>query len=108
MDEKNRLVGIITRGDLLRGLEQDPEGKLTVLEAGTSPAITAYADESLYEAAERMLGHNIGRLPVVERNDGRRVVGYLGRSGVLAARLRMLEEENVREAGWWPKRKRDA
>ena len=33
VDEKNRLVGIITRGDLLRGLEQDPEGKLTVLEA---------------------------------------------------------------------------
>jgi CIC family chloride channel protein len=107
VDEKNRLAGIITRGDLLRGLEQDPEGRLTVLEAGTSPAITAYADESLYEAAERMLGQNIGRLPVVERNDSRRVVGYLGRSGVLAARMRMLEEENVREAGWWPKKKRE-
>lgn len=104
VDGKNRLVGIITRGDLLRALETNREGKMTVLEAGTSPAITAFPDESLYEAAERMLRQDIGRLPVVERNDRGRLVGYLGRAGVLAARMRMLEEEHVREAGWWPKR----
>jgi CIC family chloride channel protein len=103
VDDKSRLAGIITRGDLLRALEKDPEGKLTVREAGTSPAVTVCADDSLYDAAERMLRNNIGRLPVVERNDSGRVVGYLGRSGILAARLKILEEEQVREAGWWPR-----
>jgi chloride channel protein, CIC family len=46
------------------------------------------------------LRHGIGRLPVVDRNDPRRIVGYLGRSGIMAARLRRLEEEHVREPGW--------
>jgi hypothetical protein len=39
-------------------------------------------------------------MPVVDRNDPQHVVGYLGRPGVMAARLRRLEEEHVREPGW--------
>ena len=46
-----------------------------------------------------MLQNNIGRLPVVSRNDARQLIGYLGRSSVMAARLRRLEEEHVREQG---------
>ncbi len=107
LDEHGKLAGVITRGDLLRALETDPEGKQTVLEAGTHPPVVAFADEALFEAANRMLALNIGRLPVVERMDPTRLVGYLGRSGVLAARLRVIEEEQVREAGWWPKRKHE-
>jgi CBS domain-containing protein len=102
VDEHGRLVGLITRGDLLRALEQDSEGKQTVMDAGTQQPVVAYADESLYEAATRMLQRNIGRLPVVERLDPTRVIGYLGRSGILSARLRVLEEEHIREKGWWP------
>lgn len=102
VDKDGKLVGLITRGDLLRALEADPEGKLTVLEAGAHPPVTAFADESIYQAATRMLKRNIGRLPVVERDDPSRLIGYLGRSGILAARMRLLEEEHVRELGWWP------
>ena len=47
-----------------------------------------------------MLRNNIGRLPVVDRADPRRVVGYLGRPGIMAARLRRLHDEHVREPGW--------
>jgi chloride channel protein, CIC family len=104
VNDHGHLVGLITRGDLLRALESDPEGKQTVLEAGSERPIVAFADESLYDAATRMLQRNIGRLPVVERLDPTRLVGYLGRSGVLSARLRVLEEEHVREQGWWPKK----
>ncbi|HLB87461.1 MAG TPA: hypothetical protein VJK29_07400 [Terriglobales bacterium] len=35
-----------------------------------------------------------------DRQNPDRVVGYLGRPGVMAARLRRLEEEHVREPGW--------
>jgi CIC family chloride channel protein len=38
-------------------------------------------------------------LPVVERDDQKRIVGYLGRADILAARLRAHEEEEVREKG---------
>jgi CIC family chloride channel protein len=100
LDEEGKLAGVITRGDLLRALGDDPTGSLTVLEAGNRKVVVTYPDEVLHEASAKMLRHNIGRLPVVERIDNRRVVGYIGRPGVMAARLRRLDEEGVREQGW--------
>ena len=97
VDGEGHLVGIITRGDLVKALGQD--GDRSVLEAGSRKLIVAYPDEVLREAVTRMLKNNIGRLPVVSRSDPLRLVGYLGRSSILEARLR-LEEEQTREPGW--------
>jgi CBS domain-containing protein len=99
LDEQGRLAGIITRGDVVRALEQDPEGNMTVLEAGSGNLIVTYPDELLHDAVAKMLRNNIGRLPVVSRGDERRLLGYLGRSRVMAARLRRLDEEQLRERG---------
>ena len=104
VNDRNELVGLITRGDLLRGLENDHSGNMTVLEAGSSPAVTAFSDESLYDAASRMLRRNIGRLVVVDRLQPTNIVGYVGRSEILAARIKTLEEEHVREEGWWTRK----
>jgi len=38
-------------------------------------------------------------LPVVERSGSRAVIGYLGREDILAARVRLHEEEELREQG---------
>jgi H+/Cl- antiporter ClcA len=95
------LAGIITRGDLLRALEADPQGSTTVLQAGTQNPIVAYPEESLSLAADRMLRHNIGRLPVIDPLDNGKIVGYLGRQGIIAARQRGLEDEHHREPGWF-------
>jgi chloride channel protein, CIC family len=100
VDPDGRLAGIVTRGDVLRALDKDPTGATTVLDAGTRNVIVTYPDELLSEALTKMLRSNIGRLPVVERNDPQKVVGYLGRPEVMAARLRRLQEEDVREPGW--------
>jgi chloride channel protein, CIC family len=100
VDSDGKLVGIITRGDVLRALDQDPSGSMSVLEAGSRRLVVTYPDEVLHEASSKMLRNDIGRLPVVDRKDPTRVVGYLGRPGVMAARLRRLEEEHVREPGW--------
>ena len=101
MDREAKLAGIITRGDVMRALDRDSSGEMTVLEAGSQNLVVTYPDESLHEASEKMLRYNIGRLPVVNRDDARRVVGYLGRPGVMAARLRKFHEESVREPGWF-------
>ena len=106
VDSDEKLAGIITRGDVLRALETDRSGAMTVLEAGTRKLIITYPDEALEQALSKMLRHHIGRLPVVDRNDPGRVVGYLGRPGIMAARLRRLEEEHVREPGWIKKLRR--
>jgi chloride channel protein, CIC family len=100
MESDSMLVGIITRGDVLRALDEDPSGAVSLLAAGSHKVIVTYPDETLHEAAAKMLRNNIGRLPVVDRKDPRHVVGYLGRPGIMAARLHRLDEEHVREPGW--------
>jgi CIC family chloride channel protein len=100
VDEGSRLVGIITRGDLLRALEADPQGEATVLAAGSTDLLVAHPDELLHDAVSRMLAADVGRLPVVSRDDPRQLVGYLGRTAIFAARQRRLSEEGVVQPGW--------
>lgn len=100
VDAKGALVGILTRNDIVRALETDPAGNLTVLEAGSGNLIVAFPDEPLKDAVSRMLRHDIGRLPVVSRNDQRQLLGYLGRTGLLEARFRNIREEEQRERRW--------
>jgi H+/Cl- antiporter ClcA len=99
VDEDGQIAGIITRGDLVRALEKSPAGS-TVVEAGTRDLYVAFPDEILHEAVTRMVRHDIGRLPVVRRDNPRKIVGYLGRASIMTARLRRHEEEYHREAGW--------
>lgn len=100
VDETENLVGIITRGDVVRALENSANGDLTVLEAGTQDLIVAYPDEILHDAVTKLVRNNIGRLPVVSRVAPHRILGYLGRASVMTARLRRVEEEHDREPGW--------
>jgi chloride channel protein, CIC family len=100
VDAAGKLCGIITRRDILRALEKDASGSASVQEAGSTKLVVAYPDELVSEAAAKLLRHDVGRLPVVDRDDERKVVGYLGRAGILAARLLRFHDEHVREQGW--------
>jgi H+/Cl- antiporter ClcA len=104
LDDAGKLSGIITRGDLLRAFDKDSSGAMTVQEAGSTRLVVTHPDELVSEAAAKMLRNDIGRLPVVDRADHRKVVGYLGRGGVMAARLRRFQDEHVREPGWFPRK----
>jgi H+/Cl- antiporter ClcA len=99
VDDDGLLVGIITRGDVVRALQSNAAATMNVLQAGKPDPIVTYTDELLHEGIAKMLKHDVGRLPVVERENPRRIVGYLGRANVLAARSRQLEEEHLRERG---------
>lgn len=98
--EGDRLVGIVTRGDVLRVLEVASGEDRTVLDAGSSELVVCYPDEPTQAAVTRMLRRDIGRLPVVERERPDRLVGYLGRRAALDARLHRLHEEERRDPGW--------
>jgi CIC family chloride channel protein len=100
VDDKEQLQAIITRGDIFRALEREPSGSASVRESGSSRLIVTYPDETLSEASYKMLRYDIGRLPVVDRANPKQIVGYLGRPNIMAARLRRMEEEHVREPGW--------
>jgi H+/Cl- antiporter ClcA len=100
VDGNGSLEGIITRGDVFRALDRLPDGSATVLESCKVDLVVTYPDETLSDATEKMLRYDIGRLPVVNRLKPTKIVGYLGRPNIMAARLRRMEEEHVRELGW--------
>ncbi|HXT64462.1 MAG TPA: chloride channel protein [Pyrinomonadaceae bacterium] len=100
VDDAGALAGIITRGDVLRAIERYDDPNITVIQAGSRSLVVTYPDEILYEAIDKMVRNDIGRLPVVKRDNGRDVVGYLGRAAVMTARLHRHQEEHEREPGW--------
>ncbi len=94
LDEAQQVVGIITRSDVVRASGSNGSDQ-TVREAGASHLVVSYPDETLREALSKMLQHEVGRLPVVDRGAPQHAVGYLGRAEILRA-----ETLEAREPGW--------
>jgi CIC family chloride channel protein len=105
VNEEGQLAGIVTQGDILRALEEDPAGDLPVIEVGSRSLIAAHPDESAFEALTKMLMNNVGRLPVVDRKNPQKMVGYINRATVMACWSKHLHEESSREAGWLRQRR---
>lgn len=101
VDSAGRLQGLVTQGDLLRALQGDPAGEMSVLDAGTRSLVVAHPDERVFDAVTKMLDNNIGRLPVVDRKDPQKMVGYINRANVMGSWRGHLHEESVREHGWY-------
>jgi H+/Cl- antiporter ClcA len=64
LDSEGKLSGIITRGDVLRALDEDPAGAMTVLEAASRNLIVTYPDEALHDASDKMLHTTLGAFPL--------------------------------------------
>ncbi len=98
LDEQENLVGIATQGDLLKAVDHNNSNK-SVLEIAAVQLVVAYPEETVYDAVAKMLKNDVGRLPVVDRKNPRRLLGYLGRANVLSSRLKQLDEESRFENG---------
>lgn len=101
LDEQNRLVGVVTRGDLMKALQPGSPGHLPVSAIVRQEVVTVTPNATLNDAIAIMLKHSIGRIPVVSPTDSRQVVGYLGRADILAARTSLHDEEETKERGLW-------
>jgi CBS domain-containing protein len=95
VDGDERLCGVITRNRLQKILREPSGAKLREL-AIAEPTV-AYEDEPLRLVVHRMAECGRTRLPVVQREDTRMLVGMISLNDLLQARTRMLEEERRRE-----------
>jgi H+/Cl- antiporter ClcA/predicted transcriptional regulator len=90
VDADDRVVGVLTRRDLLEGAPAgDVRGRIK------RPPAVVFDDSSLREAADHMARERVGRLPVVSRDDPVRVIGMLSRSDIIESHVRRLQEEHV-------------
>jgi acetoin utilization protein AcuB len=100
--KKNRLVGIITRGDV-RGAEASGATSLNIWELNyilakldvekimTPQPITISPEASLAEAAQVMLKHKISSLPVVDKQE--KLVGIITESDIFRLVVRAWNQE---------------
>ena len=78
------LVGVLTVQDLERA-QLSSAGITTIGEACTRDLLVTYPDETIGFALRRMSGRDVGRLPVVDRDDPRRLLGVLRRVDLVRA-----------------------
>jgi chloride channel protein, CIC family len=94
VDDAGHLLGVLTRKDLDRA---GAEASAPVSGLIRRPPVVVYSDCTLREAADHMVNHGVGRLPVLDRENPSRVVGVITRSDLLSAHRRRLDETHVPE-----------
>lgn len=97
IDDHGELVGVLTRRDLFDPRRAD-DIRLGQLLQG--PAVVVFEDSSLREAADLMVQHDIGRLPVLAHREAAEPLGMITRSDLLLAHQRRLDEAGKADAGW--------
>jgi signal-transduction protein with cAMP-binding, CBS, and nucleotidyltransferase domain len=89
LDDVNHLQGILTTQDVKRVLSaptSDPSfEEMTVQNICTSDVICTFADESLAEALKRLATRDLRQMPVVDRNQPKRVIGMVDRLAITTA-----------------------
>jgi predicted transcriptional regulator len=71
------------------------EGTIRLADLITRPPKVIYDDCTLRDAADHMVNHNIGRLPVIDRKNPSKVIGMITRSNILSAHRKRLRETHV-------------
>jgi chloride channel protein, CIC family len=88
VDATGALLGVVTRRNLLDAASPEATPVRALLDR---PAVVVYEDESLRDAADRMVMAGVGRLPVMERGEPAHPVGIITRSDVLAAHVHRID-----------------
>jgi CBS domain-containing protein len=98
VDGEGILLGVVTRIDLQRTLEETGSVADGLLEAILRPTpTTAYPDDPLRSVVYRMAESGLTRFPVVERGPSPRLLGMIALDDLLKARALNLEAERRRE-----------
>lgn len=98
VDQDECLVGVITLEDIRKA---DPEVRLKTLvwEAMTSHPIITTPEETLEEVSQKFTLRDIGRVPVVEGENCRKVVGMITRSDIVRTYNQyLLQYEEIRSS----------
>ena len=85
VNQSGELVGILTVQDIERVQTTGGRPIQTVGEVCTRELLVTYPDESIGAALRRMGARDVGRLPVVARDDARHLIGMLRRTDLVRA-----------------------
>ncbi|RME90104.1 MAG: CBS domain-containing protein, partial [Anaerolineae bacterium] len=86
LDENGELYGIVSLSDYRAALEKYKDvSKLTVGDIASRAVVTAFPDETIGAVMRRMAPRDISRLPVVDRENPKKVIGLVRRNDIVRA-----------------------
>lgn len=88
LDGADQLIGVVTRRELM---DPQHEAEKTIDRLVSRPPVVVYEDNTLRDAADQMVAAEVGRLPVVEREEPHGLVGIISRSDLLTAHAPRLD-----------------
>ena len=98
VDERNRLVAMVSRADALRWTIEGWDSEKTIGEQLVGQNLTVgYADELVGKLADRMAESDASRVPILNRDDDT-VLGLVARRDLLRVRAEVIRHERDREA----------
>ncbi len=93
VDDQGNLCGIISFQNFREMLGREDIENIRVKDLKTSPVITIFPEDSLETAMSKMRYHHIERLPVVDPNNPKKLVGILSQRDVWSAYNKALLEK---------------
>ena len=88
---------MVTRKDIIYKAFAHKKPKIPIIEIMTRDLIICYPDENLRTALAKLGERNIGRIPVVERDNETHLVGLITRKNIIAAYNRALQKREEAE-----------
>lgn len=85
VDGEGELDGIVTVSDLENALREGADEGATAGDIATRSVLTAYPDQTVRSALLQLGADQVGRIPVVERENRRKIAGVLRRHDIIGA-----------------------
>jgi H+/Cl- antiporter ClcA len=100
IDSEQHLLGVMTRFDLLKAIENQRNGgrgNVQLSQVIAKAPVVAFPEEPLRMVVNRMAATGLTRFPVVTQNGGSKLVGLIGLQDLLKARELSVADEHHRE-----------
>jgi CIC family chloride channel protein len=85
VDKLGNLCGVVTPSDVEAAISRGDIENLTVDDISTKSLIVAYPDEYLHDVLVKLGAQEVGRIPVVDRSNPKRLLGILQRPDIIRA-----------------------
>jgi len=103
VNESGEFCGVVALEDVEAALSQrDPDQRecdLTAIDVATKSPIVAYPEQSVHDALAQFGGRDVGRIPVVDRNNPKRLLGVLRRHDIVRAYTQAVGCRDVNKNG---------
>lgn len=97
LDNRRRIIGVVTRRDIVGA---DVPNCRHLAEVIRRMPLFVYDDSTVRQAADHMVSHDVGRLPVIRRSQPDEMVGIVTRSDVLSAFRRRTKDAQLQQPIW--------